>query len=136
MIMDWVKEEESISNMQFTMPTELSDVLLPNDRVLIVPVDADDKTHGGLILDPRHRDAFRKGIVVLVGPGKLTEDETARIPMQLTNGDVVLYDVNVAKPITINTKTFNIFTESEGLIAKIGEVNKEGEIQYYVNTKI
>lgn len=122
--------------MQVTLPQELNDVLLPNDKVLVMPLDADNKTHGGLLLDPRHLDKFKKGVVVVVGPGKYNEDETKRIPMQLAVGDVVLFDISLAKQITVNTKVFNIFDEAEGLIAKVGETNTSGEVELYVDTKI
>ena len=129
-------EEENISNMKFVMPQETNDVSLPNDKILVSALDPENKTFSGLILDPRHYDKFKKGVVVLTGPGNLTEDETKRIPLQLSKGDVVLFDTSYIKEININNKVFNIFNGPEGLIAKIGEVNQEGEVELYANTKI
>src|SRR5579863_1466861 len=97
--------------MQFVTPKEVTDILLPNDKVLVSALEADDKTYGGLHLDPRHYDKYKKGVVISIGPGKLTEDETKRIPMQLAIGDVVLFDVTIAKEITINAAKFKIFNE-------------------------
>ena len=123
--------------MQIQMPIkELADVQLPDDRILILPLDADSKTHNGLILDPRHYDKFKKGAVVLIGPGKLTEDKTGRISTQLEVGDIVLFDSTMVKQININNKVFNIFTETEGLIAVVGELKETGEIELYADTKI
>jgi len=123
--------------MKFEMPAlELFNVLVPNDKVLVMDLDIDNKTHGGLLLDPRHYDKFKKGVVVLVGPGKFNEDKTKRIPMQLSSGDIVLFDLAIAKQININSKVFNIFDEAEGLLLKIGEVDENGEIELYADTKI
>ena len=118
------------------MPEELNDVSLPNDKILISLLDTEKKSFGGLIIDPRHYDKFKKGVVVLTGPGNLTEDESKRIPLQLSKGDVILLDNSYIKEININNKVFSIFNGVDGLIAKIGEVNQDGEIEFYADTKI
>lgn len=121
--------------MKFDLPVELVDVSVPNNKVLILPLEAELKSKGGLIIDHRHIDKFKKGVVVLVGPGKLTKDKSKTIPMSLEELDIVLFDTTQYKEVSINCKTFYIFDESVGIIAKIGKV-ANGEVELYVDTKL
>jgi len=56
-----------------------------NDRVVIKPAPAEEKTKGGIIIPDTAKEKPQRGEVVAVGPGK---DGNA---MTVQAGDVVLY---------------------------------------------
>jgi len=56
-----------------------------NDRVVIKPGAADEKTKGGIIIPDTAKEKPQKGKVVAVGPGK---DD---VKMTVKKGDTVLY---------------------------------------------
>ena len=58
---------------------------LLGNRVLVIPVNAESKTAGGIISPDTAKEKPLKGSIVAVGPG--TKDE----PMVLKENDVVLY---------------------------------------------
>lgn len=117
------------------MPEEIKDVSVPNNKILVSVIGPDPKSSGGLIIDHRHHDKFKKGVVVLAGPGELARNKKKTIPMLLAVGDIVLFDTSLMKEVNINCKSFYIFDEPVGIVAKIGELNN-GEIELYVDTKL
>lgn len=60
------------------------------DRVLVKPLEAEEKSAGGIILPEAAQEKPREGEVVAVGPGKLS-DKGERKPMAVKSGDVVVY---------------------------------------------
>ena len=62
-----------------------------HDRVLIEVLDSDEKTAGGIIIPDTAKEKPQEGKVVAVGPGKLAEDGTTRVPMEVSVGDKVVY---------------------------------------------
>lgn len=56
-----------------------------NDRVVVKPAAAEEKTSGGIILPDTAKEKPQRGEVIAVGPGK--ED----IKMTVSVGDTVLY---------------------------------------------
>jgi chaperonin GroES len=59
------------------------------DRVLVKPLEEDEKTPSGLVLPETAKEKPQKGKVLVVGPGR-TEDGKV-IPIAVKKGDVVLY---------------------------------------------
>jgi chaperonin GroES len=61
-----------------------------NDRILVVRVEEEKKTAGGIIIPDTAKEKPQEGKVVAAGPGKVGEDGK-RIPMELKKGDRVLF---------------------------------------------
>ena len=61
-----------------------------NDRILVVRVEEEKKTAGGIIIPDTAKEKPQEGKVVAAGPGKMTDDGK-RIPMELKKGDRVLF---------------------------------------------
>ena len=59
------------------------------DRVL-VKVEEETKTMGGILLPDTAQKKSQKGVVVAVGSGKMTE-EGKRLPLEVKEGDEVLF---------------------------------------------
>lgn len=60
------------------------------DRVLVKPLEAEEKSVGGIILPEQAQEKPREGEAIAVGPGKLN-DKGERKPMGVQVGDIVVY---------------------------------------------
>ena len=59
------------------------------DRVVVKPLDAETTTASGLVIPDTAKEKPQEGKVVAVGPGRF--DDGVRVPMDVKEGDVVLY---------------------------------------------
>ena len=83
------------------------------DRVVVEPLDAEEKTVGGIFIPDNAKEKPQKGKVIAVGPGKADEK------MELKKDDVVLYGKYSGTEIKVNGKALLIMRESD-VLAKIG----------------
>ncbi|MGD2205131.1 MAG: co-chaperone GroES, partial [Anaerolineae bacterium] len=60
------------------------------DRLVVEPIEQEEKTASGIILPETAKEKPQEGKVVAVGPGRKDEDGE-RIPMDVAEGDRVLY---------------------------------------------
>ena len=72
-----------------------------NDRVLVLRVDQEEKTAGGIIIPDTAKEKPQEGKVVAVGPGKLS-DKGERIPLDLKENDRVLFGKYAGSDIKID----------------------------------
>jgi chaperonin GroES len=72
-----------------------------NDRILVVRVEEEKKTAGGIIIPDTAKEKPQEGKVVAAGPGKMGEDGK-RIPMELQKGDRVLFSKYAGTEIKID----------------------------------
>ncbi|HLF34037.1 MAG TPA: co-chaperone GroES [Cyclobacteriaceae bacterium] len=77
------------------------------DRVLVEPASAEEKTVGGIIIPDTAKEKPQKGKVVAVGKGKKDEPMTVKI------GDEVLYGKYSGTELTIDGKDYVIMRESD-----------------------
>jgi len=60
------------------------------DRLIVEPIEQEEKTASGIILPETAKEKPREGNVLAVGPGRKDEDGKP-IPMDVKEGDRVLY---------------------------------------------
>jgi chaperonin GroES len=72
-----------------------------NDRVLVVRVEEEQKTAGGIIIPDTAKEKPQEGKVVAVGPGKMGDDGK-RIAPELKKGDRILFSKYAGTEIKIN----------------------------------
>ena len=82
------------------------------DRVLVEPVEADEKTAGGIILPDSAREKPQRGLVIAVGPGKLL-DSGRRGEMGVSLGDEVFYGKYSGTEIEFGTDQYVVLRESD-----------------------
>jgi len=85
-----------------------------NDRVVVTPLTAEEKTAGGVILPDNAREKPNKGKVMSVGPGKLTEDGK-RLGVAVKAGDVVLYGRYSGTEVKVEGTEYKILREEDVL---------------------
>lgn len=72
-----------------------------NDRVLVLRVEKEEKSSGGIIIPDTAKEKPQEGKVVSVGPGKMA-DNGKRIPMEVKKGDRVLFSKYAGSDIKID----------------------------------
>jgi chaperonin GroES len=88
------------------------------DRVVVKPVEREEQTKSGIYLPDTAQEKPQEAIVVAVGPGKLNENGS-RAPMELKEGDRVLYSKYAGTEIKQATDEYLILRESD-ILAVIG----------------
>ena len=84
------------------------------DRIIIKPLEADQKTAGGIIIPDNAKEKPQKGEVMAAGPGKVA-DNGQKIAMSLKKGDKVLYGKYSGSEVTIDGEEYIIMHESDVL---------------------
>ena len=72
-----------------------------NDRVLVLRVEEEQKTSGGIIIPDTAKEKPQEGKVVALGPGKVSE-EGKRVPLEVNTGDRVLFSKYAGTEIKID----------------------------------
>ena len=85
-----------------------------NDRILVVRVEEEKKTSGGIIIPDTAKDKPQEGKVTAVGPGKMGDDGK-RIPMEVKKGDRVLFSKYAGTEIKIDGVE-NIFMREDDIL--------------------
>lgn len=94
--------------------------LIPlEDRIVVKPQDAEEKTAGGILLPDAAREKPLMGKVIAAGEGKkLDSGKTAA--MSVKKNDVVLYGKYSGSDVQIDGEDYKILRESEvlGIVEK------------------
>lgn len=77
------------------------------DRVLVRPLEAEEKTAGGIIIPDTAKEKPQKGTIVAVGTGKKDE------PLTVKEGDSILYGKYAGTEITVEGEDYLIMRESD-----------------------
>jgi chaperonin GroES len=72
-----------------------------NDRVLVVRVEEEQKTAGGIIIPDTAKEKPQEGKVIAAGPGKMDEDGK-RTPLEVKKGDKILFSKYAGTEIKID----------------------------------
>jgi chaperonin GroES len=90
-----------------------------HDRVLVQPLDGEEKTSGGIIIPDTAKEKPSEGKVIAVGPGAKTEDGKI-LPMEVKVGDLVLFGKWSGTEVKINGVEYSIMKESDimGIMSK------------------
>ncbi len=89
-----------------------------DDRILLQPIEADDKTTGGIILPDNAREKPQRGVVLAMGPGKLL-DSGKRGEMSVKLGDEVFYGKYSGTEVEFSADTYVVLRESD-ILAIVG----------------
>ena len=83
-----------------------------DDRVVVKPQEAEERTAGGIVLPETAKEKPMMGKIVAVGPGKLTDDGK-RAKMSVKKNDIVLYGKYGGSEVEIDGDEYKILRESE-----------------------
>ncbi len=85
-----------------------------NDRVVIKPAPAEEKTKGGIIIPDTAKEKPQRGEVVAVGPGKEGKS------LSVKPGDIVLYGKYAGQEFTLDGQDYLIMREDDILVVLEG----------------
>lgn len=90
-----------------------------DDRIVVRPLDAEEKTAGGIVLPDSAKEKPQRGTVLAVGPGKLLESG-ARGTVSVAVGDEVIYGKYGGTEIEVDGTEVKILRESDILAKVVG----------------
>lgn len=85
-----------------------------DDRIVVLPADAEEKTAGGIVLPNTAQEKPQRGKVVAVGPGKLL-DSGNRGQMSVRAGDEVFYGKYAGSEVKVDGKEYTVLKENDVL---------------------
>ncbi|MFN9369162.1 MAG: co-chaperone GroES [Planctomycetia bacterium] len=88
-----------------------------DDRVVVEPVEAEERTAGGIVLPDTAKEKPQRGHVVAIGPGKLL-DTGSRAPLSVSIGDEVIYGKYSGSDIEVDGHDVKILREGD-ILAKV-----------------
>lgn len=88
-----------------------------DDRVVVQPLTAEEKTAGGIVLPDAAKEKPQRGKVIAVGPGRLL-DSGERSKIAVVIGDEVLFAKYGGMEIEIEGEEVKILRESD-ILAKV-----------------
>jgi chaperonin GroES len=88
-----------------------------DDRVVVEPLEAEEKTAGGILLPDTAKQKPQRGRVIAVGPGKL-RDNGERSAVAVKVGDEVLYGRYSGSDVEVSGKDVKIMRETD-ILAKV-----------------
>ena len=88
------------------------------DRIVVRPNEAEETTASGLVIPDTAKEKPQQGKVLAVGPGRFGDD-TERVPMDIAEGDTVVYSKYGGTEITIEGEDLLILS-SRDVLAVVG----------------
>jgi len=88
-----------------------------DDRVVVEPLSAEEKTAGGIVLPDAAQEKSQRGKVLAVGPGRIL-DGGKRATVAVQVGDEVLFGKYGGTEIEVDGKDLKILRESD-ILAKV-----------------
>ena len=88
------------------------------DRLIVKAVEEDQTTASGIVLPDTAKEKPQKGKVLAVGEGKWDEDGEKRIPLDVAEGDEVLYSKYGGTEIKVDGEDRLVLRESD-VLAKV-----------------
>ncbi len=84
------------------------------DRIVVEPLEETEEMRGGLYIPDTAKEKPQQGTVIAVGPGRVSE-EGERIPLELEEGQRILYGKYSGTEVTIEGQDLLIIKESDVL---------------------
>ncbi len=82
------------------------------NRVVVEPIEQEEITAGGIVLPETAKEKPQKGTVISVGPGD-RNDKGDRVPMDVAQGDTILFAKYSGTEIKLDGKKLLILRESD-----------------------
>ncbi len=83
------------------------------DRVIVEPLEGEEKTASGILLPETAKEKPQEGLIVAIGPGRWDEDGKKRVEMEVALGDTVVFAKYSGSEIKIDDKKYLILSEKD-----------------------
>ena len=91
------------------------------DRLIVEPLEEEQTTVGGIVLPDTALEKPQRGQVVAAGPGARNSETGERIPMDVAEGDQVVFSKYGGTEIRIEGTDYLILRESDVLAKVVGD---------------
>jgi chaperonin GroES len=88
------------------------------DRLIVRAVEEEETTASGIVLPDTAKEKPQKGEVVAVGDGRWDDEGEKRIPLDVNEGDEVLYSKYGGTEVTLDGEDLLVLRESD-VLAKV-----------------
>jgi chaperonin GroES len=88
------------------------------DRLIVKAIEEEETTASGIVLPETAKEKPQKGTVIAVGDGAWDEDGEKRIPLDVAEGDEVLYSKYGGTEIKVDGDELLVLRESD-VLAKV-----------------
>ena len=85
------------------------------DRIVVRPNEAEERTVSGLVIPDTAKEKPQQGSVLAVGPGKRSEQTGQVIPVDVKEGDTVVYSKYGGTEITVDGEDLLILSSRDVL---------------------
>ena len=82
------------------------------DRVLLEPLEEEERTSSGIILPDSAKEKPQEGLVVAVGPGRLL-DNGDRVSPEVEEGDKVIFQKYAGTEVKVEEEAYLILSEKD-----------------------
>ena len=82
------------------------------DRVVVEPQEQEEMTASGLVLPETAKEKPQRGVILAAGPGA-RDDAGARVPLDVSVGDTVLYAKYAGTEFKVDGKKLLILKETD-----------------------
>jgi chaperonin GroES len=83
------------------------------DRVLVEPLEQEEKTPSGILLPETAKEKPQEGLIVAIGEGRWDEDGKKRVAMDVKLGDKVIFAKYSGTEIKLGDKKYLILSEKD-----------------------
>jgi chaperonin GroES len=91
------------------------------DRVVLKPVEREEKTKSGIVLPDTAKEKPQEGMVEAVGTGRILDNGT-KVPLELKVGDRVLYAKYAGNEFKLEDVEYLVISEKD-VLAVLGTGN-------------
>jgi chaperonin GroES len=88
------------------------------DRLIVKAIEEEETTQSGIVLPDTAKEKPQKGTVIAVGDGAWDEDGEKRIPLDVAEGDEVLYSKYGGTEVKVDGDELLVLRESD-VLAKV-----------------
>ena len=96
------------------------------DRLIDEPLEEEQTTAGGIVLPDTAQEKPQRGRVLATGPGARNSETGERIPMDVAEGDTVVYSKYGGTEIKVGGDEYLILRESDVLATVVGDREPAG----------
>jgi chaperonin GroES len=94
------------------------------DKIVVRPAEAEEMTVSGLVIPDTAKEKPQQGEVLAVGPGRRAENSGELIPLDLSEGDTIIYSKYGGTEITFEGEDLLILNARD-VLAKIDSGKKK-----------
>ena len=86
------------------------------DRLIVQAIEEEETIASGIVLPDTAKEKPQRGKVLAVGEGRFDEDGEKRIPVDVTEGDEVLYSKYGGTEFSVDVEDLLVIRESDWLV--------------------